>query len=584
MKKYLQIFAIMLSLVLILSSVGAVNTFALQCENFYADQDSIYGDVDEDLRVTVKDATLIQKNLAKITELEIHSRLLADVNADGKLSISDATEIQKYLALIITSFGASPTECYVADTDAVKIEIENDFLVSLKEFSIYIPATGYYRFTADIVEGIANAFYVGYNEQNTLFVNFSYADADTLEKYAYIPQGYYRAGIYTMDYEDTVVNFSITSVSEDLMPFNPKDAKEIKAGDKIEVKAGTQQLYKINTDGCFGSLAMLYTEGEDPKASFKIYNKSLVLKGMSYTSADGTNAENLIVNDSYIVVNQEEGGSDFTICCVDYFDYISAEVETINLDDKKEIIFTEENLSSIDGYDCYNTEVLYKFSPAESGYYKISISGPEDFIVGNLGYYTFDAEDGDDRFIKELPFSDETVVEVVDYLYAGATYLMNYGFETTDVNTVGEILLSTADEQDYKEYLRLINYSYDLDTDDVTDIALGEKTEVNLSLATDDEGWIYSESKVFRFTADKDMKVVVYSEGSKDAYAKIYNAQKESVWYGAGAENKSQDFAIAVGLEAGESCYIEVSGGIVGDSGDSYVLCVSDIDDYKPIN
>ncbi len=583
MKKYLQIFAIMLSLVLILSSVGAVNTFALQCEDFYADQDSIYGDVDGDLRVTVKDATAVQKSLAKLTELELYSRLMADVNGDGKLSISDATDIQKYLALIINSFAVAPSELYTADTDAITIDIKDVSYATLKEFSVYIPSTGYYRFTADFVEGYGESFYVGYNELMPLVLNFSFADADTLECFAYIPQGYYKAGVYAINYEDAKVNFSITSASEDLMPFNIKEAKEIKAGEKVEIKAGAaQQIFKVNADDCFGSLAMVYTEGADPKVRVASYSEQLALTGMSEKCADRVNSKLLVADNNYLVVNQEEGGSDFTLCLMDYISFLEPDAEVISLNEAKEITFSEEDKVEIDGVVHYENEVFYKFTPAESGYYMVDVTCPEYFLVEDEQPGVWTEPEGN-RFINHLTI-DDIESYAVDYLEAGNTYLMKYEAEVDTPDKIVSVLLSTADEQDYYDYIHYYDYiNEELDIENATEIALGGKAEVNLSLATDDEGYITSETKVFRFTADKDMKIVVYSEGSQDACAEIYTDQRESVWYGVGAENISQDFAIALALEEGESCYIEVSGGYGSGNGDSYTLSVVDIDDYKPV-
>lgn len=58
----------------------------------------ILGDANLDGKINVKDATLIQKAIAKITSLEGDAFTAADVNGDGKLSIQDATNIQKYSA------------------------------------------------------------------------------------------------------------------------------------------------------------------------------------------------------------------------------------------------------------------------------------------------------------------------------------------------------------------------------------------------------------------------------------------------------------------------------------------------------
>ncbi|MBR3988419.1 MAG: CotH kinase family protein [Clostridia bacterium] len=58
----------------------------------------ILGDANLDGSVNVKDATLIQKAVAKLTTLEGDSFTAADVNADSKLSVQDATNIQKFAA------------------------------------------------------------------------------------------------------------------------------------------------------------------------------------------------------------------------------------------------------------------------------------------------------------------------------------------------------------------------------------------------------------------------------------------------------------------------------------------------------
>lgn len=56
------------------------------------------GDVDRDGRVSIKDATLIQKWLAKLAELDDEQMKLANVNSDATVSIKDATAIQYKLA------------------------------------------------------------------------------------------------------------------------------------------------------------------------------------------------------------------------------------------------------------------------------------------------------------------------------------------------------------------------------------------------------------------------------------------------------------------------------------------------------
>lgn len=61
------------------------------------------GDVDFNKFINVHDATYIQKTLAKMP-VEYFSYVLADVNKDGKVTIKDATAIQKYCAHFDTGY------------------------------------------------------------------------------------------------------------------------------------------------------------------------------------------------------------------------------------------------------------------------------------------------------------------------------------------------------------------------------------------------------------------------------------------------------------------------------------------------
>ena len=96
MKVYIKFISFVLALVIALAGVSvfcasAEETTYTQPEKF------IYGDVDLDGSVTVKDATLIQKGLAKVTYVTAVQRYLADPEGTG-YSVKNATAIQKYLA------------------------------------------------------------------------------------------------------------------------------------------------------------------------------------------------------------------------------------------------------------------------------------------------------------------------------------------------------------------------------------------------------------------------------------------------------------------------------------------------------
>lgn len=58
----------------------------------------LYGDVDKDGEVSIKDATLIQLYLAHFEDFDDDTYIIADFNKDSKVNILDVTLIQLYLA------------------------------------------------------------------------------------------------------------------------------------------------------------------------------------------------------------------------------------------------------------------------------------------------------------------------------------------------------------------------------------------------------------------------------------------------------------------------------------------------------
>lgn len=65
------------------------------------DDNYLKGDADCNGKVNVKDATLIQKYIAKISDMTEQGIENAEVDGNGKLNVKDATMIQKYIANII---------------------------------------------------------------------------------------------------------------------------------------------------------------------------------------------------------------------------------------------------------------------------------------------------------------------------------------------------------------------------------------------------------------------------------------------------------------------------------------------------
>ena len=75
-------------------------TFDLTNYDYVSKQNASYridliGDVCGDGKISVTDATELQKSLSEITELTDNQNTLADVNGDGEVNVKDVTEIQK---------------------------------------------------------------------------------------------------------------------------------------------------------------------------------------------------------------------------------------------------------------------------------------------------------------------------------------------------------------------------------------------------------------------------------------------------------------------------------------------------------
>lgn len=64
------------------------------------DNKVMIGDADQNGKINIKDATTIQKHIAKIIDFDETALKSADVNADTKVNIKDATAIQKFIAQI----------------------------------------------------------------------------------------------------------------------------------------------------------------------------------------------------------------------------------------------------------------------------------------------------------------------------------------------------------------------------------------------------------------------------------------------------------------------------------------------------
>ncbi|MBR3988287.1 MAG: hypothetical protein IKK10_03185 [Clostridia bacterium] len=98
MKKFLSI--------LLIVSLVIISTLPVMAVENTMTSEYCIGDVDLDGRLSIKDATLIQKHIANIVAVSEYQMDLADVDNNGNVNVKDVTMIQKKLAGLISEFPA----------------------------------------------------------------------------------------------------------------------------------------------------------------------------------------------------------------------------------------------------------------------------------------------------------------------------------------------------------------------------------------------------------------------------------------------------------------------------------------------
>ena len=80
-------------------------------------------DITGDGKVNIKDATAVQKHIAKIVVLADDVAALADYDYNGKVNVKDATAVQKHIANINISIGTVVTNFYAINDNGDKVSI-----------------------------------------------------------------------------------------------------------------------------------------------------------------------------------------------------------------------------------------------------------------------------------------------------------------------------------------------------------------------------------------------------------------------------------------------------------------------------
>lgn len=86
--------AFWLAFIVVLGSICSVTAIGV-------DFDRTLGDIDNNGKVEVTDATYVQRYIAKLLDLDIVSLLASDVDGDGKITVMDCTNVQQFVAKMI---------------------------------------------------------------------------------------------------------------------------------------------------------------------------------------------------------------------------------------------------------------------------------------------------------------------------------------------------------------------------------------------------------------------------------------------------------------------------------------------------
>ena len=101
-KRLISVFLI----VSIVFSCFVLNVQAAEREEVSSGITYLFGDVDNDNSITIKDSTAIQKYLVGLQNFNEVSKHISDVDNSGDIDIRDVTQIQKYVANLIDEFPA----------------------------------------------------------------------------------------------------------------------------------------------------------------------------------------------------------------------------------------------------------------------------------------------------------------------------------------------------------------------------------------------------------------------------------------------------------------------------------------------
>ncbi len=132
--------------------------------NYYVAPSFKNNDITGDGKVNIKDATAVQKHLAKIEVLSAEMEALADYDYNGKVNVKDATALQKHIANFNISIGTVVTNFYCINENGEKVtvapSVEKQYKVGT-EYKTEAPSVELYELSSELPENAEGVVAVG---------------------------------------------------------------------------------------------------------------------------------------------------------------------------------------------------------------------------------------------------------------------------------------------------------------------------------------------------------------------------------------------------------------------------------------
>ncbi len=580
MKKYLKFTAAATALLLILSlfsgNASAAEIYEADLGGFvnYYDEPNapsgseVFGDSDLDGELKIKDATLIQKYVARSASFSENQERLSDVDGDNTVSVRDATSVQKALAKLINGVPMSRVYDWDLSLTSTEVSLLKNGRARLR---LSVPKSGYYYFN---VEGVSDrpAFLVTVPTSRGAYRGHSKLSV-------YLEKGSHELNIYN-DSTGNLTTYINYYFSENFSNFDVSKAISV-SGKPINVKAGTKNLLLKVKGTEITNPVSIESVGLDPKIySVSIYDSTLsLISNNSILKGDGTNifgylpAYEYMSAYYYIYITHNVGGSDYILTCGSASEIFMSSSSILPLDTaveaKGEYVESENS-----DYTLINS--CFKFTPSKNAYYEFDVSSSS---MGELKYRIYgksSLQEGMSNPIYTLEAASEMAtfsLKDVELLMAGTEYYLVlegklYGRGSVTVKASN----STASKYDE------IHKNDTLADTDIpqrsSEIKVGDRIFVEINSD--------KEVKWFKFVASENLRVVVYSEKSEDAFLIVLDKNLNEVGrFDDIKEYSSLDFAALGDVKKGEVYYL--GAGSYEGGGDFYSLSLVKESEYLPM-